>query len=51
MLPRESVKFTAFGVIWTFGVLGQPKKGRFFLAERAGREALGIIDGERINND
>jgi hypothetical protein len=25
-LLRESVKFAAFGVIWTFGMLGQPRR-------------------------
>jgi len=45
------VKFEAFAVIRAFSVIGQPEEYRFLVAEGASRKPLGIIDGERINND
>ena len=47
----KPLKLEPFGLIRAFGVFGQPEKGRFFLAERPRREALGIIDGETIDNN
>ena len=47
----EPFKFEPFDFIGTFSVLGQPEKGRFFLAKRPGREALRIIDRETIDNN